>query len=168
MRDNLINKVNQFFTQQIDLWDLVDEISYFDTISPTEVTTAFHLLEENESDRAMLASVLFWTLPNSPFQTLTNSKNSFFKFLLSLVDANSDFFKQKILWYLTNNNALIFEKGDFLFVMNNEEENVSLELPIEFQNQDLYCLNCNEEMHFGDTISVPNCTFYIFEINRSK
>lgn len=163
MNDTLKNKINEFLEQQIDAWDLVDEITYFNTCHPEEKEEALLLLEGDESDRAMIASVLLWALPNSPFQNLTMSKNSFFQFLFSLLNQETDFYNEEIVWYVTTDNILVFQKHDYIFIINNQDEDFDVELPETFQNQDYFCLNCNDEMHFHQYVNVPNCGFYILE-----
>lgn len=163
MQKELINEINLFLNNEIDLWDIVSEITYFNTVDFNSIVEAVNYLEGDESDEALIVETILWALPNSPIKTMQNSNNSFYKFLISLKGDNDVFYEKEINWLLTTNNQIIFEKNNLLFVFNNEENVKSIDLPVNYCNAALYCLNCNEEISVDNTLNVPSKTFYIIE-----
>ena len=66
------------FNNDIDLWDLVDDITIAFNSDISSVSDSIKYLENNTSDEAMLVTILLWLFPHSPFEHIEHSNNSFF------------------------------------------------------------------------------------------
>ena len=163
MQKELINEINLYLENEIDLWDLVGEITYYSTVDFNSIKEIVTYLENNESDEALIVETLLWALPNSPIRSLTNTTNSFYKFLIDLKKSDDEFYNEEIVWVLTENHKIIFKKNNLLFIFNDENYDCEIELPNEYCNTTLHCLNCNEEINVLNSLNVPAKTFYIIE-----
>ena len=156
--------LTEFKDENINLWELNDEIYYNSINEQSNNQILFDLIKDDESDTSLLITLLLWVNPNSILQDEKNDLNSFTHFLNSLRNKNSDFFNQDIKWYLTDNEHFVFVKDNLLFIINNTNYDIISQLPTEFSNTTLCCENCNEEMSVTCVIEVPSKTFYIFSI----
>lgn len=145
-----------------NLWESVDEIYYYSTTNPIVLQNYYDQIKFDESDFNLMIMLLLWVNPNSIFKSNEqNYCNSFTKFLSSLKALNSSFFDKEINWYYTDNNHLVFVKDDLLFILNNNDYDISSQLPDEFMNSTLHCENCNEDITVTTSLDVPSKTFYI-------
>ncbi len=166
MKVNIIKIIENYFNNEIDLWDLVDEITYASKVSMIDLKNATEYLEKIDSDEAMIVTLLLWLIPNSPFKKISKSTNAFFKLLFSIEPPYSDFFKQNIVWHYLDNEELVLEKGIYLIMINAKSSEISLQLPDDFANKTLYCHNCNEEFIGDYFLKVPEKSFYILTKNE--
>lgn len=155
--------IQDFLNGKNDLWDLIDDITYTMVFNNNDIISIIKYLETLDSDEAMIATVLFWVFPNSPFKDIETSNNSFFRLLFSIIVPHGEFFDSDIIWYYINDNSAVFEKNNYLFIINNNAIDISSQVPDKFMNSLLYCHNCNEEMTVTHSILVPSKTFYILE-----
>lgn len=165
MKTDLLKSIEKYFSNSIDLWDLVDDITYFKEINFDNLQNCINYLKKIESDEAMIVALLLWLVPKTPFKNECKSNNAFFKLLFSIEEPHSKFYDQNIIWHYIDNNLIVLEKGEYLVAINNMSFESSLQIPDKFINQKLYCLNCNEEMNLGYYIKVPEKSFYIFSKN---
>ncbi len=144
-----------------NLWEVNDEIYRLSLTNEKKLQSIYDKIKNDESDYNLMVMLLLWVNPNSIFKNSDNYCNSFTKFLHSLKDESSDFFNQEIKWFYTSDNHLVFVKDDLLVIMNNNDYEISSQLPDEYINQTLHCENCNEEISVTTYINVPGNTFYI-------
>ena len=163
MKDNLIKKIDEFLNGNIDLWDLIGEITYFSTTDFKSFSESIYYMEPKEDENSLIVEVLLWCFVNSPIKDLKETNNSFYKFLMSLVESNSSFYLDEIKWIFNDNYISIFKKHDYLLVINASNNDKYINLPTEYTNCTLYCSNCNEEINVKDNLLVPSKTFYIIE-----
>ena len=163
MHKDLLSEIDLYLNRRIDLWDLIDEITYYSTVNFNSVKQAVLYLENKEDEDALIVEVLLWTVINSPVKDLNETTNSFYKFLKSLVSDDCSFYQSEINWLFNDKNIAIFKKHDYLFIINSLNSNTCVELPLEYCNQTLYCANCNEEISVNGILEVPSKTFYIIE-----
>lgn len=162
MSENLKESIKHYFNNDIDLWDLVDDITIAFNSDISSVSDSIKYLENNTSDEAMLVTILLWLFPHSPFEHIEHSNNSFFNLLFSIEAPHSEFFDTQIKWDYLNKNEMTIEKGMYLIMINGTKYDISLQLPDEFTNTTLYCHNCNEEITSEYSVIVPSKSFYIF------
>ncbi len=163
MHKDLISEINLFFDKSIDLWDLVDEITYYSLTNFNSINNAIKYLEDKEDDDALIVEVLLWCVPNSPLKDLKNSTNSFYNFLLSIKNSTSDFYVKEIDWIYNQEYISLFKKDDLLFVINASDKDIDVILPLEYHNIPLLCINCNEEITVNELLNIPSSTFYIIQ-----
>lgn len=168
MAENQINEIKNtltFFKEgKIDLWELNDDIYFYSIQDPSINQQLFNLIKDDESDLSLLVTLLLWVNPNSILQNQQNDVTPFTHFLKTLRDKNSQFFEQEIKWYLTDNNHLVFEKDNLLFIINNTDNDIISQLPDNFMHTNLCCENCNEEIYVSSSLEIPANTFYILSI----
>ncbi len=70
---------------------------------------------------------------------------------------------EEILFYIQDKDIFMYEKNDILFIINNTNNTTSISLPITYQNNTLYCVNCGDEIVTNTTIEVYKFSFYIIE-----
>lgn len=162
MSENLKESIKRYFDNDIDLWDLVDDITIAFNSDIYSIKDSIKYLETNNSDEAMLVTILLWLFPHSPFKHIEHSHNSFFNLLFSIESAHSDFFNQQIKWDYLDKNIMTIEKGKYLIMINGTKSDIALQLPDKFIHSTLYCHNCNEEINSEYSIIVPPKSFYIF------
>ena len=97
--------------------------------------------------------------------------NSIFNFDLSNFSYNIHKFisqsilpsNKEILFHIQEKNIFMYEKNNVLFIINNTNNTTSISLPITYQNSNLYCVNCGDEIITDTTIEVYKYSFYIIE-----
>lgn len=151
---------NLFLEGNTTLWGLIEEISITESLNKENILNA---IENNESDEGMILTVLLWSTKNSPLQNIKETNNSFIKFLYSIREENSNFYNEDISWVYNNENTCTYQKDNLLFIINNTTNDSKMQLPDEYCNQTVMCLNCNEEHTVDYFITVPAKSFYIIE-----
>lgn len=160
------NQINQYLNNEITLWGVVEKLVEFEVIpnNTNTLNNATKFIINNESDKGMIAALLLWCMKDSPVKSLNETSNSFINFLLTIRDKDSSFYNQKIEWIYTDNHSCTFKKDNLLFVINDEFETKRMQLPDEFCDKTILCINCNEELKVSYFVDVPATTFYIIEV----
>jgi len=90
---------------------------------------------------------------------LSNFSYSIHKFISqSIVLSNKE-----ILFHIQEKNIFMYEKNNVLFIINNTNNTTSISLPITYQNSNLYCVNCGDDIITNNNIEVYKYSFYIIE-----
>ena len=90
---------------------------------------------------------------------LSNFSYSIHKFISqSIVLSNKE-----ILFHIQEKNTFMYEKNNVLFIINNTNNTTSISLPITYQNSNLYCVNCGDDIVTTNNIEVYKYSFYIIE-----
>lgn len=160
----LSQTINSYLTNKCTLWNVVETISTLDIYKNINVSRSLKYVENDESDKSLIATVLLWCLKDSPIKDLSNTNNSFIKFLHTIRSSESDFYNQDIKWIFNDDHSCTFKKDNLLFVINDDDSTKRMQLPDEFCDKTILCLNCNEELHTSYFIDVPSNTFYIIEV----
>lgn len=130
------NDINKFNPKKI-----VDLLDYCDNI-----------------DQSSIIYLLLYFIKKIKFE---NIEHDFVDFLESIeYEADNDFNKE-IEWVLKEKNFLIFSIDNVYFLINNSNRSTKLTLPKEMQNEELFCLNCNHELLFEETLNLEPYEFYL-------
>lgn len=160
MNKSILNTFALFKNNNLSISNLLNELIIVNKTNKEEITSLFYYLESDESDEAMIVSLLIWCLFDSPFKSCLDSQNSFYRFLLS-INVSSDFYSTNITVLEKEKTMLMIQKGDYLIIVNPTDNNIKCILPTKYQNKTLFCENCNEEIRVSDSLIVPENTFYI-------
>lgn len=163
MHKDLLSEIDLYFSGRLDLWDLIDEITYYSTINFDSVKQAIDYLEDKEDDESLIVEVLLWILVNSPIREKDNSSNSFYRFLNSLKKKDDSFYKVEPVWLFNDKHIAIFKKEELLFIINSNKHETCVELPVDYCHSTLLCINCNEEIDVDIMLNIPGKTFFILE-----
>lgn len=155
--------LKMYIKNKTNLWNLIESMTSIDNVDYSSNDIA-SIIDNDESEKALIAIVLLWCHKNSPIQNIEKSNNSFIEFLKTIRNNDSDFFNHEIKWIYNDNNSCTFIKEDLLFIINDNDNTKRMQLPDEYCDKALLCLNCNEEINASYYIDVPDNTFYIIEI----
>ena len=70
-------------------------------------------------------------------------------------------FSQEIKFHHLVDNIIIFQIDHLYFIINNSIERIKVNLPNSLQNDYRFCVNCNHEIYFKDTLLLEPYEFYI-------
>jgi glycosidase len=88
---------------------------------------------------------------------------SFFQRLISLRKSYQNFNSIDIKWLYTENNILIYQKGDIFFLMNNTNLDVTISLPEIMKHQSFIDLYCEKEVSVEKIITIKKYGFLILK-----
>lgn len=160
MNKSILNTFTLFKNNNIFIDNLFDELIAVNKLEKEEINKLFTYLETDESDEAMIVSLLIWCLYDSPFKDCHKSNNSFHRFLLS-ININDNFYMTDINVLQKEKALLMFKKDNYLIIVNPTNDNTKCILPKDYQDTVLYCENCNEEINVKNALIIPENTFYI-------
>ena len=87
----------------------------------------------------------------------------FFKRIIALRKNNPSFSSVDIKWLSTLDNAIIYQKEDIIFVINNNDHKLVIELPEVMKNQSFIDLYSEQEIKLTDKLTIESYRFYILK-----
>lgn len=160
------NQIKSYLNNELTLWGLVEKLVEYEVI-PNNTDTLNHSVKyiiTNETDKGMIVTLLLWCIKNSPLKEHNETSNSFINFLHTIREKDSSFYNQQIEWIYTDNHSCTFKKDNLLFIINDSNDIQRMQLPDEYCDKTVLCINCNEEHSVSYFIDVPDHTFYIIEV----
>ena len=82
--------------------------------------------------------------------------------LLNLADND---FSKDVIYIKKDVNEVIFRIDQVYFIINSSSLPTNITLPKELQNNNHFCLNCNHELYFGESLHLDSFEFYLIECN---
>lgn len=118
----------------------------------------FNILNSyKDEDRSAIVLLILYYI----FKFKFSFQNPFISFLNSIEDeTDNDFNKEYLLHYLECNVA-IFQIDHLYFIINNTEDEISITLPSNLQNDYQFCVNCNHDLYFEEQLQLESYEFYI-------
>ena len=86
-------------------------------------------------------------------------------FLDSILDETDNDFSKDVIYIKKDVNEVIFRIDQVYFIINSSSLPTNITLPKELQNNNHFCLNCNHELYFGESLHLDSFEFYLIECN---
>ena len=113
-------------------------------------------IEVLNKDKLIIICLLMSSLYNFD---LSNFSYDIHCFLSSVITINNS----NVSFLVKHKNTFLYTIDNLLFIINNNNYTINILLPDGYRNQNLYCLNCSDEMDLNDDIDVFSYSFYILE-----
>ena len=147
--------LKNFMDNKIDLNLFIKDI--FKKTMCAEETIHKVLDSYQDEDHSSIAYLILYYIYKANFKTA----NPFISFLYSIEDETSNDFSKEIIFHYQEGNIAIFQIDHLFFIINNQEEQASVLLPSDLQNDYQFCVNCNHELYFKEQLLLEPYEFYI-------
>ena len=153
--------MNDFIDNKISMNDYVSKIESF-VITDNSLFNdfLFNYNKTNKMDQRMNALLILWFYKNNHFLEYPES-NPYLSYIYDLIQ---DIENPSLNIITLENNNLLCKINQFYFIINHNKKEVDINLPNELKNKTVFCFNCNDEMDLGETITLPEYSFYALEI----
>ena len=153
--------LNDFVTNKINLVDFIKSIQ---TTKYTFNEQDIHntLESYNDEEKSALAYLLLYYIYKYNFTI----KNDFIYFLDSIKYETANDFNKDIKFHLVMDNVVIFQIDKIFFILNNNEDSITVTLPDSLKNDYQFCINCNHELYFKEHLVLESYEFYMISIEK--
>lgn len=111
--------------------------------------------EENE-EKLIIICIIISSIFNFD---LSNFSSPIHNFISDHIELNNN----EIKFICKRENFFLYKKDEIVFIINDTDKIINIDLPIEYQNTTVYCLNCGCEFKTTNTLEVYKHSFYIIE-----
>ena len=151
--------ISDFLRDKINLEEFINVVST-NTLSINEET--FDILNNYENiDKSSIAFLILYYIGKCKF----SKENDFIFFLDSILDETDNDFSKDVIYIKKDVNEVIFRIDQVYFIINSSSLPTNIVLPKELQNNNHFCLNCNHELYFGESLHLDSFEFYLIECN---
>lgn len=111
--------------------------------------------EENE-EKLIIICLIMASIYNFDLSKFSSPIHNFISNHIELND-------HEIIFLYKSDNFFLYKKNTVVFIINNTDKIINIDLPNEYQNTTIYCLNCGCEFKTSETLEVYKHAFYIIE-----
>ena len=111
--------------------------------------------EENE-EKLIIICLIIASIYNFDLSKFSSPIHDFISDHIELND-------HEIIFLYKSDNFFLYKKNTVVFIINNTDKIINIDLPNEYQNTTIYCLNCGCEFKTSETLEVYKHAFYIIE-----
>lgn len=113
--------------------------------------------KENDEEKTSIVYLILYFIYRHQFV----SSNPFLDFLDSIKSETENDFTKEIIYCYLHDNVAIFKIDHIYFIINNNDDSITVDLPTDIQNDYQFCVNCNHELYFGKTLHLESYEFYL-------
>lgn len=115
------------------------------------------LNKEDDEEKTSIIYLILYFIYKHKFK----NSNPFIDFLDSIKDETDNDFAKDIVYCYLNENVAIFKIDHIYFIINNNDDSITVDLPEDIQDDYQFCVNCNHELYFGKTLHLESYEFYL-------
>lgn len=151
----------EFMENKITLSDFVEKLNIQ---SHNIIDEEIHYLLNSykDEDRSSLVYLILYFIYKHQFK----DKTPFISFLDSIKDNTANNFNSEIIYHYLIDNVVIFQIDHLYFIVNNNLDPITVELPKDIQNGYQFCVNCNHELYFGEILILEPYEFYVISDDK--